>query len=130
MNGMPHITRRLALFVIAALCAVTSPALAGTSAQPPVAAPPGPGGGSAVTVSVGFTVRPVIVLVVDGSGAPTQLWTNIPGTPTADRLDAVQARRDGPRGTPVAIDPELRAQLPAVLAAARWGSQGLVWQRG
>src|SRR5436190_10329330 len=34
-------------------------------------------GGSATTVAVRFTVRPVILLVVDGNGAPCELWTNI-----------------------------------------------------
>jgi len=79
-------------------------------------------------VTVGFTVRPVIVVVVDDAGSPTQLWTNIPGSPTAAELDAVQARLGSPRGTPVPIGPALEAQLPAILAGAGWGRQGLIWQ--
>jgi hypothetical protein len=86
-------------------------------------------GGSAATVAVKFTVRPVIVLVVDGSGAARQLWTNIAGRPTAAELAAVQARLDTPRGRRVEIDPSLRAQLPAILASAGWGRQGLIWRR-
>ena len=59
---------------------------------------------------------------------PQELWTNIPGQPTAADLRVVQARLDDPRGTPVAIGPALQAQLPAILAAAGWGHQGLVWR--
>jgi len=115
------------------LCVLAAPALAGGLASPggPAAGSPAAQAvGSSSDVTVRFTVRPVIVLVVDDSGAPTQLWTNIPGTPTDAELAGVQARLGGPRGAPVMIDPALRAQLPAILAEAGWGRQGLVWQRG
>jgi hypothetical protein len=127
---MPHpLTRTLPLLlVIVALCAVTAPALAGSSARDPIGGTAG-GGEDSAAVTVSFTVRPVIVLVVDDSGAPTQLWTNIPGSPTAAELDGVEARLGTPRGTPVGIGPSLRAQLPAILAGAGWGHQGLIWQR-
>ena len=126
---MPQTTRRLALIVTAALLAASSPALAGTEQRPQTPASRADAGGSTGSVTVGFTVRPVIVVVVDDAGSPAQLWTNIPGSPTADELDAVQARLDSPRGTPVSIGQALRAQLPAILAGAGWGHQGLVWQR-
>lgn len=126
---MPQLTRTLPLLlVIVALCAVAAPALAGSSAPDPIGETAG-GGENSAAVTVSFTVRPVIVLVVDDAGAPTQLWTNIPGSPTAGELDGVEARRDSPRGTPVAIGPSLRPQLPAILAGAAWGRQGLIWQR-
>ena len=128
-NAMPHITRTLPLIGFAAVCAVACPALAGTSPQPQTAAWNTTVGGSTAAVTVGFTVRPVVVVVVDADGSPTQLWTNIPGTPTAAELDAVQARLDSPRGGPVAIDPALRAQIANILSAADWGHQGLIWQR-
>lgn len=43
-------------------------------------------GGSSATVEVRFTVRPVILLVVDSAGRPLQLWTNIAGTPARSQL--------------------------------------------
>ena len=86
-------------------------------------------GGSAAKVAVRFTVRPVIVLVVDSSGSPHQLWTNIPRRPTEAELDTVQARLETPGGRRVEIGPSLRGQLPPILAAAGWGHQGLIWQR-
>jgi hypothetical protein len=86
-------------------------------------------GGSAATVAVKFTVRPVIVLVVDRAGAPAQLWTNIPGRPTDAEAAAVVVRRATPRGQPAPLSAALRAQLPAILAAAAWGHQGLIWVR-
>src|SRR5438132_33723 len=38
-------------------------------------------GGSAATVAVRLTVRPVILLVMDDAGTPPQLWTHLPGRP-------------------------------------------------
>jgi hypothetical protein len=78
---------------------------------------------------VKFTVRPVIVLVVDGTGRPIQLWTNIAGRPTSAELRGLLVRRGTPRGAPVAMDDRLSAEARAVVAAASWGGQGLVWQR-
>ncbi len=80
-------------------------------------------------MAVKFTVRPVIVLVVDRAGAPAQLWTNISGTPRPAETARVLVRRGAPRGQPLALSPALRSQLPAILAAAAWGHQGLVWER-
>jgi hypothetical protein len=87
-------------------------------------------GGSAATVAVKFTVRPVIVLVVDDAGRPSQLWTNISGRPTAAELRGLLVRRGTLRGAPVEPGADLPAQMRAVLASASWTHQGLVWQRG
>jgi len=86
-------------------------------------------GGSAATVAVRFTVRPVIVLVVDSRGAPRELWTNIPGRPTAAELAGLSARLGGVHGAQLAMSGALRSAAQTPVEDARWGEQGLVWQR-
>jgi hypothetical protein len=86
-------------------------------------------GGSAATVAVRFTVRPVIVLVVDGNGAACELWTNIPGRPTAAQLAGFRVRLGSVRGPDLALSRALRSAATTPLADARWGEQGRVWQR-
>ena len=124
---LSYVAGTIAIAAVTAVCAIAAPASAGVFTQPSAGRTADTAGsGGAVTVS--FTVRPVIVLVVDDNGTPQGLWTNIPGQPTAADLKDVQARLDDPRGTPVAIGPALQAQLPAIFAAAAWGHQGLVWR--
>jgi hypothetical protein len=122
---LSHVTGTIA--VAAALYAIAAPASARVFAQAS-AGRTAEAAGSAGAVTVSFTVRPVIVLLVDDNGTPKELWTNIPGQPTGDDLQNVQARLDDPRGMPVAIGPALQAQLPDIFAAAAWGHQGLVWR--
>jgi hypothetical protein len=86
-------------------------------------------GGSAATVAVKFTVRPVIVLVVDAAGQPSELWTNLPRRPTASEWQGLLVRRGSPRGAAVEPSEGLLEEAHAVLASASWGGQGLVWQR-
>jgi hypothetical protein len=86
-------------------------------------------GGSAATVAVRFTVRPVIVLVVDAGGTPTQLWTNLPGRPTATQLAALTVRRGDVHGAALVTSRALLAAAEAPLAEASWGQQGCVWRR-
>ena len=124
---LSYVTGTIAVAAVSAVCAVAAPASAGVFTQPSAGqSAEAARDDGAVTVS--FTVRPVIVLVVDDNGTPQELWTNIPGQPTAVELQEVQSRLDDPRGTPVAIGPALQAQLPAIFAAAAWGHQGLVWR--
>jgi hypothetical protein len=86
-------------------------------------------GGSAATVAVRFTVRPVIVLVVDAGGTPTQLWTNLPGRPTATQMAALTVRRGDVRGVALATSRALLSAAEVPLAEASWGQQGCVWRR-
>jgi hypothetical protein len=134
---LPHLATRAVLTAIAVLCTAAAPALAHALGSPGSAAPAVAGAHStggpveaSAAMTVRFKVRPVIVVVVDDAGTPTQVWTNVPGAPTAAELDAVQVRLDDPRGPALPIDPALDARLPAVLGGAGWGHQGLIWQRG
>jgi hypothetical protein len=86
-------------------------------------------GGSAATVAVRFTVRPVILLVVDGSGAPRELWTNIPGPPAAAELAGLNVRLGSVRGPDLPMSRAFRSAVSTPLADARWGEPGRVWQR-
>ena len=86
-------------------------------------------GGSATTVAVRFTVRPVVVLVVDGRGRATELWTNLPGRPDADRPPRLLARAGSAGGRDLTLTPPLRAAAAAAIADAGWGHQGLIWSR-
>ena len=86
-------------------------------------------GDSATTVAVRFTVRPVIVLVIDGNGAACELWTNIPGRPTAAQLAGFRVRLGSVRGPDLALSRALRSAATTPLSDARWGEQGRVWQR-
>jgi hypothetical protein len=85
-------------------------------------------GGSAATVAVRFTVRPVIVLVVDAGGAPRELWTNIPGRPTAAELTGLSVRLGSVHGVDLAMSGALRSAAETPVEDARWGKQGRVWK--
>jgi hypothetical protein len=86
-------------------------------------------GGSAATVAVRLTVRPVIVLVVDSGGRPRELWTNIPGRPTAAELAGLSVRLGSVHGAEVAISGALRSAAETPIEDACWGEQGRVWRR-
>jgi hypothetical protein len=85
------------------------------------------GGSVANSVTVRFTVRPVIVLVVDAEGAPRELWTNLPGRPSAADLAGLRVREGSITGPGLTVTPALRAAAAAPLAAAHWGGQGRIW---
>jgi hypothetical protein len=86
-------------------------------------------GGSATTVAVRFTVRPVIVLVVDAGGTPRELWTNIRGRPTTAQLAGLRVRSGSLQGAELAISGALRSAATTPLEDARWGERGRVWER-
>ena len=85
------------------------------------------GGSVATSVTVRFTVRPVIVLVVDASGAPRELWTNLQQRPSAADLSGLRVREGSITGPELTVTPALRAAAAAPLAEARWGDQGRIW---
>ena len=85
------------------------------------------GGSVANSVTVRFTVRPVIVLVVDASGQPRELWTTLSGRPSAADLAGMRVRRGSIKGPELAVTPALRAAAAAPLAETRWGDQGRIW---
>lgn len=84
-------------------------------------------GGSVTAVTVSFTVRPVIVLVVDASGRPTALWSNLGHEPTAGQLGELRVRRGSVRGADVALTPSLRSVVTSALEAANWSRRGRIW---
>ena len=86
-------------------------------------------GGNAATAALRFTVRPVIVLVVDGDGHARELWTNVLGRPMAADLAAVRVRLGSVRGAELALDGSLRAAAAVPLRDAMWGKQGRIWRR-
>jgi hypothetical protein len=84
-------------------------------------------GGSAATVAVRFTVRPVILLVVDKGGARRELWTNLRGLPADSQLAGLRVRVGGVNGPRPPLTAALRSVAAAPLADAEWGRPGLVW---
>jgi hypothetical protein len=85
------------------------------------------GGSVANSVTVRFTVRPVIVLVVDANGAPRELWTNLQGRPSTADLTGLRVREGSIRGPELPVTPALRAAAAGPLAQAQWGDQGRIW---
>ena len=83
-------------------------------------------GGSVTDVTVSFTVRPVIVLVVDDSGRPLAVWSNLGHQPTAGQLAGLRVAADRARRRP-GTTPALRAPAAAVLDAADWSRRGRIW---
>lgn len=84
-------------------------------------------GGSVTDVTVSFTVRPVIVLVVDGSGRPVALWSNIGHRPTADQLAELRVRQGTIDGRDLRATPMMRSAAAPVLATADWSRRGRIW---
>ena len=84
-------------------------------------------GGSVTDVTVSFTVRPVIVVVVDAGGRPRAVWSNVGRSPTAAQLREVEVRRGSVHGREVAVAPALRASVDAALDAADWSRRGRIW---
>jgi len=70
-------------------------------------------GGSVTDVTVSFTVRPVIVLVVGDAGRPLAVWSNLGHAPTADQLTTLHIRRGTQHGRE--------------LDAADWSRRGQIW---
>lgn len=81
-------------------------------------------GGAAATQTVGFTVAPAILVVVDRGGRPSEIFTNLRRRPTAAELAAARVRRGSQRGPGASVTGAVRAAL----AAVRWGRPGLVWR--
>ena len=84
-------------------------------------------GGSVTDVTVSFTVRPVIAVVVDAGGRPIAVWSNLGHAPTATELDALHVRRGTPHGRELRLDTALRASTADALAAADWSRRGQIW---
>ncbi len=84
-------------------------------------------GGSVTDVTVSFTVRPVIVLVVDDSGRPLAVWSNVGHRPTTGQLAGLRIRRGSVHGADLAPTPALRASAAAALDAADWSRRGRIW---
>jgi hypothetical protein len=80
-------------------------------------------GGSVTDVTVSFTVRPVIVVVVDGAGRPHAVWSNVGHQPTAAQLRDVRVRQGSVHGRDAAVTPA----VDAALDAADWSRRGRIW---
>jgi len=73
---------------------------------------------------VSFTVRPVIVLVVDESGRPLAVWSNLGHEPTAGQRAGLRVRRGSLHGA----RPRRRCvRPPSALDAADWSRRGRIW---
>jgi hypothetical protein len=77
--------------------------------------------------AVSFHVRPVVVLVVDDAGRPTELWTNLAGA-FGPEQPMLRVRRGSVRGNEVRLTPAFQQEMAAALAAADWNADGLVWR--
>jgi hypothetical protein len=77
--------------------------------------------------AVSFHVRPVVVLVVDDAGRPTELWTNLAGAFGSEQ-PVLRVRRGSVRGNDVRLTPAFQQEMAAALAAADWNADGLVWR--
>src|SRR5262245_48109893 len=84
-------------------------------------------GGSAISVAVRFTVRPVLVLVVAADGRPLELWTNLRGQPRPGRAPVLLAWRGSAGGPALVLTPELRRVAQALAGVARFGRPGRIW---
>jgi hypothetical protein len=106
---------------------------AGSHGAPQVAAQPRPGpraDAGAGRQTVGFTVRPTILVVVDEGCRPLALWSNIGHTPDAGQLAATQGRLRSASGDSVSRDC-VRAALAALpMADVGWTVRGRVWIAG
>ena len=78
--------------------------------------------------AVSFHVRPVVVLVVDDGGRPTELWTNLAGALRSEQPMVLRVRRGSAHGTDVRLTPTLQQEMAHALAAADWNADGLVWR--
>ena len=78
--------------------------------------------------AVSFHVRPVVVMVVDDGGRPTELWTNLAGAFGSEQPMVVRVRRGSVHGNDVRLTPALQQEMAAALAAADWNAGGLVWR--
>jgi hypothetical protein len=84
-------------------------------------------GGSATSVAVRFTVRPVLVLVVGPDGRPLELWTNLRARRDAASGAVLLARRGGAGGPELPLTPRLRRAAHELVAAASFGRPGRIW---
>ena len=84
-------------------------------------------GGSVTDVTVSFTVRPVIAVVVDADGRPLAIWSNLGHAPTADQLTTLHVRRGTLHGRELRLTPALRASNAEALNAADWSRRGRIW---
>jgi hypothetical protein len=117
----------LALVALLATLSVTATAAA-SGGRPPARADavarPVSRVAAATTQTVRFTVVPAILVVVDGSGRPLAVYTNLDRRPSAAELAAVHVRSGSQQGPAAA----LTATVRATLAAVRWGTPGVVWK--
>jgi hypothetical protein len=84
-------------------------------------------GGSVTDVTVSFTVRPVIAVVVDAGGRPLAVWSNLGHAPTAAQLAALHVRRGSVHGRELQFTTALRASTADALDAADWSRRGQIW---
>jgi hypothetical protein len=78
-------------------------------------------------VTVSFTVRPVIAVVVDGDGRPLTVWSNLGHAPPAGQLARLRVRRGTLHGRELPLTPALRASTADALDAADWSRRGRIW---
>ena len=84
-------------------------------------------GGSVTDVTVSFTVRPVIAVVVDAGGRPLAVWSNLGHEPTGVQLAALHVRRDTVHGRDLRLTLALRMSTADALDAADWSRRGQIW---
>jgi hypothetical protein len=84
-------------------------------------------GGSVTDVTVSFTVRPVIAVVVDAGGRPLAVWSNLGHAPTGVQLAALHVCRDTVHGRDLRLTPALRMSTADALDAADWSRRGQIW---
>jgi hypothetical protein len=84
-------------------------------------------GGSVASVTVRFTVRPVIAVVVRGNGAPKEVWSNLGRTPSESELAAARFRSGAITGREISATPALLASAATAFAQSDWVAHGLIW---
>jgi hypothetical protein len=85
-------------------------------------------GGSATQVAVRFTVRPVVILVVNAEGLPKELWSNLGRAPSGEEIAGLRVRIGSLNGREAAATAEVRDAAASALRGADWSVHGRIWK--
>ncbi len=83
----------------------------------------GVGGGQ----QVGFTVRRTMLVVVDASCRPLELWANFTGRASTDDVRAATGRRSAASGSTVSLACTRSAMATLRVDRLRWTTPGEIW---